>query len=79
MEIAKIKPNLQIEFSDKIRMWLKTEKELAAFLKGDTLILKKIHIPDIVSIAERNSKEEMPLSEIVEEVHRYRQEKKSAK
>ncbi len=77
MEIAKIKPNLQIEVPTKIRQWLKTEKELAAFLEGDTLIFKKIRIPDVESIAERSSEKEMPLSEVVEEIHRFREGKKS--
>jgi hypothetical protein len=79
MEVARVKPNSQIEFSQKIRKWLKSERELAVFVEGDTLILKKIKIPKLSSIADRASEEEMPLSEIVEEVHRYRREKRDQK
>ena len=76
MEIAKVKPNLQIDFPRKVRDWLSSETELAIFVERDTLVLKKIKIPKLSTIAERSMEKEMPLDEIVEEVHRYRKEKK---
>jgi len=79
MEVARVKSNMQIEFSQKIREWLKSERELAVFVEGDTLVLKKIKIPKLSSIAGRTTAEEMPLSVIVEEVHRYRREKRERK
>lgn len=77
MDIAKVNTDLQIDFPSKIKEWLKSESEIAVFLKGDTLVLKKIQIPKLTSFAAKNHDEEMPMEEIVEEVHRYRKEKAS--
>jgi len=77
MEIAKVYPDLQIAFSPKIKKWLRSESELAVFLQGDTLVLKKIALPKLSSLAKRSPKEAMPMTAIVKEVHRYRKEKKS--
>jgi len=55
VEVVKVKSNSQIEFSQKIRKWLQPEKELAVFVAGDTLILKKIKIPKLSSIADRST------------------------
>ena len=79
METAIVNDNLQIEVSSEIKKWLHAKEELAAFLAGDTLILKKIQVPTLSSLAELSPEEEMPLQEIVEEVHRYRKGKKSAR
>ncbi len=78
MELAKVNANFQIDFPPAIKEWLQAESELAVFLVGDTLVLKKIHAARLSSIAERASGAEIPLAEIVEEVHRYRKEKKGA-
>ncbi len=75
METAKVRPNLQIDFSQKVKEWLQAETELAVVLDNDTLILKKITVPKLSAIAERAKGEEMSLEEIAEEVHRYRNEK----
>lgn len=76
METAKVRADLQIDFSQKIRKWLQEETELAVYLNDDTLILKKITVPKLSSIAERETDGEMPLEGIAEEVHRYRKEKR---
>jgi len=76
MEIAKVKPDLQIDFPANVKNWLSTETELAVLMEGDTLILKKIQIPNLSTIADRNDEDELPLDEIVKEVHRYRKNKK---
>jgi len=76
MEIAKVKPDLQIEFPLTARNWLSAETELAVFVGRDTLILKKIKIPKLSTIAERATENEMTLDEIVAEVHQYRKEKR---
>ena len=57
---------------------LTAKEELAAFWEGDTLILKRINGPVLSTIAERNPEEEMPLDEICEEVHFYREEKRAS-
>jgi len=52
---------------------------LAIWVEGDTLILKKLPPPRLSEVAERApDDEEMPMDEIVAEVHRYRQEKRDA-
>ena len=76
MNIAEVNPNLQIDFPPKVKDWLSSETELAVFVEGDTLVLKKVKIPTLSTIAERSSEREMPIDEIVEEVHRYRKNKK---
>ncbi|MFQ5770177.1 MAG: hypothetical protein ACE5HX_06555 [bacterium] len=77
MNTVKVTEDLQIELSLEIKKWLRPEEELAAFLEGDTLILKKVQVPKLSALAEQNPKEEMLLEEISKEVHRYREEKKS--
>lgn len=79
METAKVNEDLQIEVSEAIKNWLSAKEELAAFLEGDMLILKKIRPPQLSSIAEKGPREHMPLEEISTEVHRYRKEKRSRK
>ena len=76
MELAKVNSDLEIEFPSSIKKWLSAESELAVFLQGDIMVLKKIQIPAISTVAKRKAGEEMALSEIVEEVHRYRDEKR---
>lgn len=76
MELAKVNADFQIDFPPAIKEWLRSESELAIFLLGDTLVLKKINTPKLSSFAKRKSGAEMPLVEIVEEVHRYRKEKR---
>ena len=75
MDIAKIKPDLQIDFPLKVKEWLRTEKELVVLMEGDTLILKKIKSPQLSSIASRYSEKAMPLNQISDEVHEYRKNK----
>lgn len=79
METAKVNENLQIEVSEVIKNWLTADEELAAFVEGDMLVLKKMRYPRLSSIADKSSDKEMPLRQISEEVHRYRQQKKSRK
>ena len=76
MVVAKVKSDLQIDFPQEIKDWLRSQTELAVFLLGNTLILKKVLPPKLSEIAERKPAEEMPLAEIVEEVHQYRKEKR---
>lgn len=79
MEIAKVKSDLQIDFPLKVKNWLSSETELAVFVERDMLILKKIKIPKLSTIAEKNIENVPPIDEIVAEVHRYRQERREKK
>ncbi len=59
--------------------WIGDERELSLFIEGDTLILKKMRIPRLSEIATRAPEDdEIPLEEIVAEVHQYRREKRDA-
>lgn len=69
----------KIELSPLLAEWLGAANELAMWVEGDTLILKKLALPRLSELAERApDDEEMPMDEIVAEVHRYRQEKRDA-
>ena len=76
MDVAKVNADLQIDFPSKVKKWLQATSELAVFLEGDTLVLKKINLPRLPGIAERTSGSEMPLEKITAEVHQYRKEKR---
>jgi hypothetical protein len=58
--------------------WIGTAHELDLFLEGDTLILKKIQPARLSEIALRVLEDEMPMDEIVAEVHQYRQKRQDA-
>ena len=58
--------------------WIGAAPELGLFLQGDTLILKKVQPVKLSEIALRVSEDEMPLDEIVAEVHQYRRERQDA-
>ena len=59
--------------------WIGDERELSLFIEGDTLILKKMRMPRLSEIATRApAEDEMPLEEVVAEVHRYRRERRDA-
>ena len=79
MEVAKVNADRQIDFPSKVKEWLQAESELALFLEGDTLILKKITLPKLSSIAERKSGVEMPLEKICDEIRQYRMENKASR
>jgi hypothetical protein len=54
--------------------WIGTAHELGLFLEGDTLILKKMQPARLSEIALRVLEDEMPMDEIVAEVHQHRRE-----
>jgi len=58
--------------------WIGTAHELGLFLEGDTLILKKMQPARLSEIALRVLEDEMPMDEIVAEVHQYRRERQDA-
>jgi len=77
MEAVKV-INGRITLPPSVVKWIGGVGELSLFIEGDTLILKKMRVPRLSEIATRAPDEEMPLEEIVAEVHRYRREKQDA-
>ena len=68
-----------LELPTEALEWVGTDDELALFIEGDSLILKKVRLPCLSELAGRAPGDaEMPLQEIIDEVHRYRQEKRHA-
>ncbi len=60
--------------------WVGSDDEFVLFIEGDSLILKKVRPPRLSELAGRAPGDvEMPLQEIVDEVHHYRQEKRHAR
>jgi len=68
----------QEDVLSRVKEWLKPGKQWALWVEGDTLILKKVHPSRLSDIALRSPEEEMPLEEVVAEVHRYRREKRAS-
>jgi hypothetical protein len=77
MEAVKVTKG-KITLPPSVVDWVGTADELSLFIEGDTLILKKMRAPILSEIAARAEDEEMPMAEIVAEVHRYRREKRNA-
>ena len=61
----------------RVKEWLKPGEQWALWMEEDTLILKRVHPSRLSDIALRFLEEEIPLEEIVAEVHRYRREKRA--
>jgi len=69
----------KIVLPEELQNWVKSEEQLLAILEGDTIILKRLNPTPLTEIALRAPDEpEPPLQEIAAEVHRYREEKRSA-
>ena len=68
-----------LELPAEVLEWVRPDDELMLFIEGDSLILKKVRPPRLSELANRApGEEEMPLQEIVDEVHHHRQEKRRA-
>jgi len=71
--------NGALELPTEVLEWVRPDDELMLFIEGDSLIFKKVRPPRLSELAGRASSDvEMPLQEIVDEVHRYRREKRHA-
>ncbi|HIP96971.1 MAG TPA: hypothetical protein EYH32_07135 [Anaerolineae bacterium] len=69
----------QTEVLSRVREWMGPDEELALLIHGDTSVLKRMRPPRLSEMARRvPDDEEVPLEDIVAEVHRYRQEKRNA-
>ena len=60
----------RLRLSRELSRWLGRDREVAAFLEGDTVVLKKIMPPSILSLARRGRP--MSMEEINAEVKRAR-------
>ncbi len=59
--------------------WIGDAGELTLFIEGDALVFKRLKLPRLSEIAARAPDDhEMPLDEIVAEVHQYRRDKRHA-
>ncbi len=71
--------NGMLELPTEALEWVRPDDELMVFIEGDMLILKRVHPPRLSELAGRAPGDvEMPLQEVVDEVHRYRREKRHA-
>lgn len=73
MEIVKINNN-NITLTETIRQWLKDQNELLAVIEGDTLVLKRLHLPSVEALIPDD--QPAPTEEIVDEVKHYRRQRK---
>jgi bifunctional DNA-binding transcriptional regulator/antitoxin component of YhaV-PrlF toxin-antitoxin module len=76
MQTLKINKNWTLTIPKAFRSHFKTSDELACFVEGDTLIIKRINPPKLSELADRVKEKPVPLKEIVKEVHAYRTEKR---
>jgi len=71
--------NGMLELPAEALEWVRPDDELMLFIEGDSLVLKKVRPPRLSELAGRAPNDtEIPLQEIVDEVHRYRREKRHA-
>ena len=54
----------------------KPNEKVAVITEGDTLIIKKLNMPKLSSIAQKVRQRPISMTEIVREVHRYRRERR---
>ncbi|MGA9349160.1 MAG: hypothetical protein WBW48_10190 [Anaerolineae bacterium] len=68
-----------LELPAEVQNWVRPDEELMLFIEGDSLILKKVRPPRLSELAGRAPGDvEIPLQDIVDEVHRHRREKRHA-
>jgi len=69
----------KIVLPEDFRDWASSGEQLVAIFENDTIIIKRIRKPPLTEIAQQSPEEpEMPLQEIADEVHKYREEKRGA-
>ncbi len=77
MKAVKVQGDGSIKLPKEIMRLFPKASELAVWTEGDMIVLKRLRPLKPSQIAERAPEEEMPLDEIVAEVHRMRREKRS--
>lgn len=76
MKVIKVKKDGSITLPRELLKLFPSVSELAFWSRGDTIILKRLTPFKPTEFAERVSEVEMPIEEIVGEIHRLRKEKK---
>lgn len=76
MEVVTVSKDKKVNLSGRLAEWLGDQKELVAFVEGDTLIIKRIKGGSPSATTESAGRTEMSLIEISQEVHKYRKAKK---
>jgi hypothetical protein len=72
--------NGALELPTEALEWVQPDDRLMVFIEGDTLLLKKVRPSRLSELAGRAPGDaEMPLQEIVDEVHSYRRDKRCAR
>lgn len=77
MQAVKIQTNGAIKLPKEVLRLFPRASLLAVWTEGDTIVLKRLRPIRPSQIVERSPEKEMPLHEIVAEVHRMRREKRS--
>lgn len=75
MTTLRIKENGTLTIPKIWRSIFRPSDKIAAFLEGDTLIVKKITSSPLSSLSRRKRAKPMPLKEIVKEIRAYRGQK----
>jgi len=81
MQVANLTQEGMLKLPREITKTFRQGGDFIVTAYGETIILNPIRIPEVTEIAERfpDSKEEMSLEEISDEIHQYRQEKRQKK
>ncbi len=77
MQNLKIEPNGVLVIPKALRGMFQPSDKIACFVEGDTLILKKMNLSRLSSLAGRIKEKPMPMREIVKEIRAYRKEKRT--
>ena len=76
MKAVKVETDGSIKLPEEMLRLFPSSSELAVWTEGDTIVLKRLQPLKPSQIAERVSEKEMPLKDIVGEVHRMRRERR---
>jgi len=78
MKAVKVETDGSIKLPEEMLRLFPTSTEFAAWMEGDTILLKRLQPLRPSQTAERVAEKEMPLKDIVGEVHRMRRERRIA-
>jgi hypothetical protein len=74
VKAIKVETDGSIKLPEEMFRLFPSSTELAVWMEGDTIVLKRLQPLKPSQIAERVSEKEMPLKDIAAEVHRMRRE-----
>lgn len=76
MKAVKVQADGSIKLPKEVLRLFPSASELAVWTEGDMIVLKRLRPLKPSRVAERAAEVEMPLQEIVSEVHQMRREKR---